>query len=224
MFGPLSRYFVQQQKQTIGSSRGIALPNVSSNVSLCYLGYIRPSAVVSHRLEPHGLNLCSCGSSPLDRLDIYYAFHLHTPYDHGQRPSASKMLSSPLVPLLLLVALAQAKALQKPLAFHNDNKPSHKVNLLTQDIIDEIDQLRKDWGIKGASVTVVRHDPVSGDWKEDNLGFGVADRHDNPVTDKVSPRPSQAIFPSENNNISTAYRPSFPSLPTQSFLPLSHPT
>ncbi|KAJ9091787.1 hypothetical protein QFC21_007090 [Naganishia friedmannii] len=89
------------------------------------------------------------------------------------------MFGTAVLPLLLLVALAQAHPQQTPLLLTNNKKPA--LNLLTQDVIDEIDQLRKNWGIKGASVAVVRQDPVSGDWKEDVLGFGVADRHDNPT-------------------------------------------
>ncbi|KAJ9118538.1 hypothetical protein QFC22_003757 [Naganishia vaughanmartiniae] len=109
------------------------------------------------------------------------------------------MLPSPLLPLLLLAALTQAHP-QKPLLLKDKNSAS---NLLTQDIIDEFDQLRKDWGIKGASVAVVRQDTVSGDWKEDVLAFGVADRHDNPVTEKASfpSRPASLPWPNPDNNL-----------------------
>ncbi|KAJ9115375.1 hypothetical protein QFC24_006990 [Naganishia onofrii] len=86
------------------------------------------------------------------------------------------MFGTTVLPLLLLVALAHAHPYQKPLLL-KDKHPS--LNLLTQDVLDEIDHLRKEWGIKGASVAVVRRDPVSGNWKEDAFGLGVADRHNN---------------------------------------------
>lgn len=93
------------------------------------------------------------------------------------------MFGTTVLPLLLLVALAHAHPYQKPLLL-KDKHPS--LNLLTQDVLDEIDHLRKEWGIKGASVAVVRRDPVSGNWQEDTFGLGVADRHNNSVTEKAS--------------------------------------
>lgn len=60
-----------------------------------------------------------------------------------------------------------------------------KYNLVDHKLVREIDQLRQDWGIKGAAVAVVQRDDEGG-WKEDKFGVGVADARGNLVTENVS--------------------------------------
>jgi CubicO group peptidase (beta-lactamase class C family) len=61
-----------------------------------------------------------------------------------------------------------------------------KCNVLSLELVREIDQLRQDWGIKGTSVAVVQL--RDGKWEQDTLGFGVADGAGNAVTEHVSSR------------------------------------
>jgi hypothetical protein len=63
--------------------------------------------------------------------------------------------------------------------------PKQNYNVLNHTLFREIDQLRQDWGIKGASVAVVQL--KDGVWEHDTLGFGVADGAGNAVTEHVSP-------------------------------------
>jgi hypothetical protein len=66
-----------------------------------------------------------------------------------------------------------------PLALAFPERPfsaaaKHRYNLLPRHLVGELDQLRRDWGIKGASVVVVQRQG-DGSWKEDVIGLGVAD-------------------------------------------------
>jgi hypothetical protein len=73
--------------------------------------------------------------------------------------------------------------------------PEKKYNVLNPSLVREIDQIRQDWDIKGASVAVVRL--KDGAWEQDTLGFGVADGAGNAVTEHVSrtPRHLRQRFP-----------------------------
>ncbi|KAJ9092582.1 hypothetical protein QFC19_008690 [Naganishia cerealis] len=92
-------------------------------------------------------------------------------------------MRSALLPFLVLLAAAAATAQpQRPLSAP---KQTPALSLLPQALLDELDQLRAEWGIKGASVAVVKQDQETGKWKENVFGLGVADRWDNPVTDET---------------------------------------
>lgn len=58
-------------------------------------------------------------------------------------------------------------------------------NVISKDLVEDIDQLRRDWGIKGVAIAIVRKGE-DGSWKKDTFGLGVADVQGNPVTDRVS--------------------------------------
>ena len=62
------------------------------------------------------------------------------------------------------------------------SKPRY--NILTPELLEEIDQLRRDWHIKGAGIAVVRLKD-DGEWEQDTLGIGIADGAANAVTEHV---------------------------------------
>lgn len=83
--------------------------------------------------------------------------------------------------LLLPILLATLAAADPEQIF---KAPEKKYNVLNPSLVREIEQLRQDWDIKGASVAVVRL--KDGKWEQDTLGFGVADGAGNAVTEHVS--------------------------------------
>lgn len=87
-----------------------------------------------------------------------------------------------VLPLLLatLVIASPRKIFTAP-----EQPTEQKCNVLNLDLVREIDQLRQDWGIKGASLAVVQL--KDGKWEQDTLGFGDADEAGNAVTEHVSP-------------------------------------
>jgi hypothetical protein len=84
--------------------------------------------------------------------------------------------------MLVLPFLLAALVSGSPEHIFKAPKPDYKV--LNHSLVREIDQLRQDWGIKGASVAVVQL--KDGVREQDTLGFGVADEAGNPVTEHVS--------------------------------------
>jgi hypothetical protein len=86
-----------------------------------------------------------------------------------------------ILPFLLasLVAASPRKIFTAP-----EQPTEQKCNVLNLDLVREIDELRQDWGIKGASIAVVQL--KDGKWEQDTLGFGVADGAGNAVTEHVS--------------------------------------
>lgn len=65
-------------------------------------------------------------------------------------------------------------------------------SVLPKELVQDIDELRRDWGIKGVAIAVVRKGE-DGSWKEDTFGLGVADERDNPVTGRVSSPPNSLV-------------------------------
>lgn len=91
--------------------------------------------------------------------------------------------------------------------------------VLSKDLVDGIEQLRQDWGIKGVAIAVVRKGE-DGSWKEDTFGLGIADAQGHPVTDRVSLLLKQLVREICEADPS-AYRHSLPSARTRSSSPLS---
>lgn len=84
-------------------------------------------------------------------------------------------------PLFLLLPLIAAQS-QRPFA----SRPlGTEYNLVSEKLVREIDELRRDWGIHGAAVAVVRRGD-DGSWEEDTFGLGVADSRGKAVTEDVS--------------------------------------
>jgi hypothetical protein len=61
--------------------------------------------------------------------------------------------------------------------------------LLPPSLVAEIDQLRREWGIKGASIMVVKQEKGDrfDDWREAFAGMGDRDGKGNPMQRDVSP-------------------------------------
>lgn len=75
-----------------------------------------------------------------------------------------------------------SRSLSVKLIMQSPRKP----DLLTP-LVNDIDRLRREWGIKGVSITVVNQDPGDdfNDWKTEFLGLGVRDGEGNPVDEHV---------------------------------------
>jgi hypothetical protein len=96
-------------------------------------------------------------------------------------PRYSLVTAAMLLLLLLLATLATANP------EHIFKAPEKKYNVLNPSLVREIEQLRQDWDIKGASVAIVRL--RDDQWEQDTLGFGVADGAGSAVTEHVSQKP-----------------------------------
>jgi hypothetical protein len=62
-------------------------------------------------------------------------------------------------------------------------------HIISPALIDYLEGFRADWGIRGASVAVVRM-KEDGEWEKETLGFGKKDAKGNAVTDKARSKPS----------------------------------
>lgn len=85
-----------------------------------------------------------------------------------------------LLPLLLLLPWVIG-APERPFSIN----AKQRYNILPRALVGELDELRRDWGIKGASIVVVQRQE-DGRWKEDVIGLGIADAEGRRVDGNVS--------------------------------------